>query len=276
MKGLKTQNLNKMKKQFGQCFDVSEKNTQYLKTSIKRSKGKLPEMEVAKAHMKILKKYVKDRSKILDAGCLTGHFYKSFSKHFKTKKIEYYGIDPWDLHIETAKKIWKENSNVYFKKGWIQRIPYKNNCFDVTICCNVLTHVPSIEAPIKELLRVTKKTLLIRTPIHKISYKIQMVLNSDWFKFTKVKPQNEFDSKGNPKAFEYFNVHSKKYFESVIRKNAKNCKINFIEDTFYNKSKINFKKESSKKIQATRVNKEGQQVTDLLIIPNCFVLINKK
>ena len=91
MKGLKTQNLNKMKKQFGQCFDVSEKNTQYLKTSIKRSKGKLPEMEVAKAHMKILKKYVKDRSKILDAGCLTRHFYKSFSKHFKTKKIEYYG-----------------------------------------------------------------------------------------------------------------------------------------------------------------------------------------
>ena len=88
MKGLKTQNLNKMKKQFGQCFDVSEKNTQYLKTSIKRSKGKLPEMEVAKAHMKILKKYVKDRSKILDAGCLTGHFYKKFLVNIlKLKKL---------------------------------------------------------------------------------------------------------------------------------------------------------------------------------------------
>lgn len=265
-----------MKKLFGQCFDVSEKNTQYLKTSIKRSKGTLPEMEVAKAHMKILKKYIKNGSKVLDAGCLTGHFYKSFCKHFKAKKIKYYGIDPWDLHIKTAKKIWEKDSNVNFKKGWIQKIPYKNNNFDVTICSNVLTHVPSIEKPIKELLRVTKKTLLIRSPIHKISYKIQMVFNSDWFKFTKIRAQNEFDTKGNPRVFEYFNVHSKKYFEFVIRKYAKNCSIKFIKDTFYNKNKINFKKESSKKIQATRVNKEGQQVTDLLIIPNCFILINKK
>lgn len=177
---------------------------------------------------------------------------------------------------KNCKKNMGKKSNVNFKKGWIQKIPYKSNSFDVTICSNVLTHLPSIEKPIKELLRVTKKTLLIRSPIHKISYKIQMVLNSNWFKFTKVKPQDEFDSKGNPRVFEYFNVHSKKYFESLVSRNAKNLSIKFIKDTFYDKSKINLKRDSDKKIQATRVNKEGQQVTDLLIIPNCFILINKK
>ena len=67
-----------MKKKFQQCYDVSEKNKTYLQTSIKRSKGLFPEMEVAKAHMKILKSHLKKNDKILDAGCLTGHFYRSF------------------------------------------------------------------------------------------------------------------------------------------------------------------------------------------------------
>ena len=35
-------------------FNASEKNKTYLKTSSNRSKGIFPEMEVAKAHMKIL------------------------------------------------------------------------------------------------------------------------------------------------------------------------------------------------------------------------------
>ena len=47
-----------IKKKYNQCYDVSEKNKTYLQTSIKRSKGIFPEMEVAKAHMKILKKYI--------------------------------------------------------------------------------------------------------------------------------------------------------------------------------------------------------------------------
>ena len=264
-----------MKKKFQQCYDISEKNKTYLKTSSNRSKGIFPEMEVAKAHMKILNNHIKKNDSILDAGCLTGHFYRSFLKRYKDLNLKYTGLDPWSLHINEAKKIWKEDKNVKFIKGWVQKIPFKKNSFDISICSNVLTHIPSIEDPIRELLRVTRRVVLIRTPIHKISYRIQMVLNSKWFKYTKVKPKDEFDKKGNPRVYEYFDVHSKDYFESVIKKFDKNVKVKFIKDNFYNKKNINYKKEVKQKINATRVNSDGEQVTDLLIIPNHFVLIKK-
>ena len=51
-----------------------------------------------------------------------------------------------------------------------------------------------------------------------------MVLNSKWFKYTKVNPENEFDKKGNPRVFEYFDVHSKDYFQSLIKKFDKKSK----------------------------------------------------
>lgn len=54
-----------MKKKFQQCYDISEKNKTYLKTSSNRSKGIFPEMEVAKAHMKILNNHIKKMTRFL-------------------------------------------------------------------------------------------------------------------------------------------------------------------------------------------------------------------
>ena len=74
-----------MKKKYNQCYDVSEKNVRYLNLSIKRSKGQLPDMEVAKAYSKIISKIkLINNFSILDVGCLTGHFYRTF------KNIRYY------------------------------------------------------------------------------------------------------------------------------------------------------------------------------------------
>ena len=46
-------------KKYNQCYDVSSKNRDYLNISIKRSKGILPDMEVAKAFSKIINKIKK-------------------------------------------------------------------------------------------------------------------------------------------------------------------------------------------------------------------------
>jgi len=260
-----------MKKKFNQCYDVSEKNVDYLNVSIRRSKGKLPDMEVAKAYSKIISKTKLKNFSILDVGCLTGHFYRTFKKRIR-QKFHYSGIDPWTLHINAAKKIWKNDKNTSFKLGWAQKIQYKKNQFDIVVCCNVLTHIPEIIKPLKEMLRVTKKYLILRTPVHDKSYRIQMVLNSKWFKFTNVLPENEFDSKGNPRVYEYFDVHSKDFLKSVIKKINPNTKIKFIKDTFFSSKNIMNKNE--KKLASTEVIK-GMQVTDLLIVPHHFVIIKK-
>lgn len=257
-------------KKYNQCYDVCERNSQYLKLSIDRSLGKLPEMEVAKAYANLISKLKMTNFSILDVGCLTGHFYYSFKKRLK-KNFTYSGIDPWKNHINSAKKIWNKDKNTDFKIGWAQKIPHKKK-FDVVICSNVLTHIPEIVTPLREMLRVTKKYLILRTPIHDKSYRIQMVLNSKWFKYTKVSPSKEFDKNGNPVAYEYFDVHSKDYMNHVIKKISPKSKINYIKDTFFSKNQIMNKKE--KKLASTKII-NGMQVADLLILPHYFVVIKK-
>lgn len=258
-------------KKFNQCYDVSERNKDYLNISIKRSKGQLPDMEVAKAYAKILNKIKEKKLSILDVGCLTGHFNKTFEKYLN-KNYSYTGIDPWKIHIDAAKRIWGKNKRTNFKLGWAQNLPFNKSEFNVVICSNVLTHIPEINTPLKEMLRVTKKFLILRTPVHDKSYRIQMVLNSKWFKYTNVKPENEFDKKGNPRAFEYYDVHSFEYLESVVKNISPKSKIKFIKDTFFSKKNIQNKKE--KKLNKTQVI-NGQQVSDLLILPHYFVVIEK-
>lgn len=260
-----------MKKKYNQCYDVSERNKDYLNISIKRSKGKLPDMEVAKAYAKLINKIKKNNLSILDVGCLTGHFNKTFSKLLR-KKYNYTGIDPWKIHIDAAKKIWKNEENTSFKLGWAQKIPYKKSQFDIVICSNVLTHIPEIKTPLKEMIRTTKKFLILRTPVHNKSYRIQMVLNSKWFKYTKVKPENEFDKNGEPRVYEYYDVHSFDYLKSIIKELSPKSKIKFIKDTYFSKKNIQNKKE--KKLNKTMVI-NGQQVSDLLILPHHFVIIEK-
>ena len=48
--------MKKSTKKYDQCLEVSQDNKKYLNLSIKRSKGLLPHMEVAKAFSKLLKK----------------------------------------------------------------------------------------------------------------------------------------------------------------------------------------------------------------------------
>ena len=258
-----------MKKKYNQCYDISERNKDYLNISINRSKGKLPDMEVAKAFSKMLKKMKSKNLSILDVGCLTGHFNRTFEKYLN-RKFTYTGIDPWKIHIDAANKVWKNSDNTKFKIGWAQKIPFSKKLFDVVICSNVLTHIPEIKKPLKEMLRSTKKFLILRTPVHDKSYRIQMVLNSKWFKYTKVKPKDEFDDRGEPRVYEYYDVHSRDYLESVIKKIHPKAKITFLKDTFFLKRNIQNKNE--KKLNKTMII-NGQQVSDLLILPHYFVII---
>ena len=134
----------------------------------------------------------------------------------------------------------------------------------------MFTHIPNILNPIKELIRVTRKKIIIRTPIHDKSYRIQMVFNNKWWKYTSIKPEIEFDRKGNPRSFEYYDVHSKEYFSSVIKRFSKIAKFSYVKDNFFSSRMINNPLEK-KNIPTNVIN--NMQVTDLMIVPNYFVII---
>ncbi len=58
--------------------------------------------------------------------------------------------------IELKKRI----PNVQIKNGYIEHLPYKDNRFDLVVCCEVLEHLQEPELALKELKRVGKKFVL--------------------------------------------------------------------------------------------------------------------
>jgi len=258
---------------FGLCLEEYTNNKNNAQVYYNRAIGKSPEMEVSKALAKIVKKIIKKDNKVLDVGCACGHYYRSLRREIKNNFF-YTGVDPYKIFLDKAKLAWKNDSNVNFKKGNIFQIPVKNNEFDITVCNNVLLHLPSIEKPLRELIRVTNKTIILRTVVYDYSYKIQLVYNSKWWKGTKVKPVNEFDKYGNPNSFSYFNIHSFDYFKALINKIDPKLKIKFIKDNFFSKNKIQESIKKEKRPLATRIV-NGEQFSGCLMQPHYFVFIKK-
>ena len=257
----------------GLCLNEYENNFNNAKVYFDRAIGKKPEMEVSKALANILKNKIKNNDKILDVGCACGHFYRSIKKRVK-KNFYYTGIDPYSIFLEKAKKAWKKDQNANFVKGNIYNLPFKKDKFDISFCSNVFIHLNDIKKPLKELFRVTKKTIVIRTVLYDVSYKIQLVYNKNWWLDTNVKASEEFDQKGNPKAFSFFNIHSFDYFKENIKKIGSNPKISIIKDNFFSKKTITKSQKKERRPLATRII-GSEQVSGCILQPHYFVIIDK-
>ena len=258
----------------GLCLNEYENNFNNAKVYFDRATGKKPEMEVSKAMANFLKNKIKKNDHLLDVGCACGHYYRSIKKRVN-KNFFYTGTDPYQIFLDKAKIAWKTDPNTTFVKGNIYRLPFKKNQFDLTICSNVFIHLNKVKKPLKELLRVTKKTIILRTVLYDMSYKIQLVYNKNWWKNTNVKAKDEFDDKGNPRAFSYFNILSKDFLKETIKEIHPNVKITLIKDNFFSKKKINESIKKEKRPLATRIIGE-EQFSGCLMQPHYFVIIEKK
>ena len=255
----------------GLCLNEYENNFNNAKIYFDRATGKSPEMEVSKAIANILKPKIKSGSKLLDVGCACGHYYRSIKKIVK-KNFFYTGTDPYEIFLDKAKIAWRNDTNVNFLKGNIYKLPFKKNQFDLTICSNVFIHLNKIKKPLQELLRVTKGTIIIRTVVYDVSYKVQLVYNNKWWKNTDVKPKDEFDKNGNPRAFSYFNILSKDFLEGTIKDINKKAKVTFIKDNFFSKKRISSSNKKEKRPLATRIVGD-EQFSGCLMQPHYFVII---
>lgn len=89
-------------------------------------------------------KFLKDR--VLDVGC-----WNKYLKKYLKKDVEYIGIDiagnP-DVFVDLEK----------------QKIPFPDNSFNCVVCTDVLEHLDNIHEIFDELLRVTKKYVIISLP----------------------------------------------------------------------------------------------------------------
>ena len=173
----------------------------------RRAVGELPEMECSKVVARIVATWIQDGDSILDAGCGVGHYLRSLKRQISCG-FSYTGVDDSPLFIDLARKAFPVQADVNFEVEDIYQLSFPNNTFDIIISSNVFLHLPSIERPLQELVRVARKYVLIRTLVGERSFRIQEVRGLG----------DEFDETGMPRRFNFFNIYSRTYIEHLLRK----------------------------------------------------------
>lgn len=96
---------------------------------------------------------------VLDVGCGEGFTLARLSKE-KIGKV-YEGIERDGAAIELGKKLYPR---LTIEQGDIYKLPYKDNFFDLVVCTEVLEHLDNPRKAYKELIRVSKKYILLSVP----------------------------------------------------------------------------------------------------------------
>ncbi len=96
---------------------------------------------------------------LLDAGCGEGFIMKLISESGICAEVN--GIDTSTVALRIARKI---NPDLRISKGSVYDIPYAKNTFDLVTCLEVLEHLEDPQKALCELIRVSKRYVLISVP----------------------------------------------------------------------------------------------------------------
>ena len=216
----------------------------------KRAIGSLDEMECAKSLCNVLGVFYQPGMKILDVGCGAGHYLTSLLKRIDPK-INYTGYDATRQYIDLAKKA---HPGIPFKVGDIFDIEYEDASFDIVMCNNVLLHLPlGLSEPLSELIRVSRKHVVIRTLVGEGNYEIKEFADSEL------------------KTFNYFNVYSPEYLLKTIRSVHADAKFEIIRDNDFGDF------DNQRVVQSVSATKTlvGAQIAGPILLDWRFVLIRK-
>ncbi len=110
---------------------------------------------------KTLLKLVEDLeiSSVLDVGCGEGFTLDKLQKKHIGGRLE--GMDNSPDAIEIGKKL---HPDFVLKKGDVYKLAYKADSLDLVICTEVLEHLDDPRKALLELIRVSKKYVLISVP----------------------------------------------------------------------------------------------------------------
>jgi len=96
---------------------------------------------------------------VLDVGCGEGFTLNKLSEEGIGEKLE--GVDFLKKAIEIGKKL---HPKLTLKQGNIYKLEYKNNSFDLVMATEVLEHLEDPKRGLRELVRVSKRYLLLSVP----------------------------------------------------------------------------------------------------------------
>lgn len=135
----------------------SQKSTNFQKHTTKNPIGRLFLNNFLNAVVKATKPLNIDS--VLDVGCGEGFTLARLQKEKIGESFE--GIEYDERAIELGNKLYPR---LTIEKGDIYKLPYKDNSFDLVVCTEVLEHLDNPRKAYKELIRVSKKYILLSVP----------------------------------------------------------------------------------------------------------------
>lgn len=230
----------------------------------RRALGALPEMESARAVAQLLKDQVRCDDCLLDVGCGAGHYLRSLRQAIRTP-FSYTGVDATVPYIALARQAWHREAATRFVAADADSLPFAHGAFDLVMACNLLLHLPSIERPLQELVRVSRRHVVVRTLVGERSFRIQEVRRPDG--------QDEFDTAGEPRSFNYYNIYAQTYIEKLLNHMPRVTGYRILQDTWVDTARLAADLSCQPRHNATRLI-DGWQVNGYILQPWHFVCID--
>ena len=269
-------NSRVLPKSTSQAWRIWDQDHDYGETLTKRAEGDLPEMESAKSLAKLLSTLIQPGDRVLDVGCGAGHYLRSLKREIEVP-FTYTGADATANYIELARDAWSSDPHAGFELADIFELPFDDGEFDIVMCCNVFLHLPSIRIPLRNLARVAKRELLIRTLVGDRSFRIQEVYSAATHPRTFPFPldQHEFDENGEPLSFHYYNIYARSWLETLIDQLPGVKSYSIVPDEEFEPSAID--REAQRENAPPDVTRmvAGWQVNGYILQPWHFIQITK-
>lgn len=117
--------------------------------------------EQVKFFEEIIGPYLKDDVSVLDACCGIGDLLYFLAQLNLNARLT--GVDKAEFLIDEARTHFADNPNVAFEPGDIYALSdqFGKNSFDLSVCKQTLSWLPSYEKPVEELMAVTRRAVFI-------------------------------------------------------------------------------------------------------------------
>ena len=138
---------------------------------------------------------------ILDVGCGEGFTLYRLKERGIGTRLE--GIEYLKDAIDLGKKMYPE---IKITQGDIYKLPYEDNSFDLVLCTEVLEHLEDPAKALKELVRVSRRYLVVSVP------------NEPFFMFAQFVRGKNWSRLGND--IEHINHWTFASFPNFVKKNA--------------------------------------------------------
>ena len=117
--------------------------------------------EQVKFFEEIIRPYLTDEISVLDACCGIGDLLYFLAQ--LNPNARFLGVDKAEFLIDEARTHFADNPNVTFEPGDIYALAdqFGEKSFDVSVCKQTLSWLPSYDKPVEELMAVTRRAVFI-------------------------------------------------------------------------------------------------------------------